>query len=89
VEGRIGGVYGAVIVQASHAGEVGEPVFLAAVAGEYLLDELPAGRYTMAAFVDRNGDGTWQPGEPYGAFPGVVTVYPGRTTPDVDIEILP
>ena len=89
VSGRIGGVPSPVIVQISHAGESGEPLFLSAGPGAYEFIDLAAGRYTVAAFVDRNGDGLWQPGEPYGAFPGMITVYPGLTTEEVDIEILP
>jgi len=57
--------------------------------GPYRLEEIPAGRYTVAAFVDRDGGGTWSVGEPYGTFPGVVLVRPGLSADGVDIEILP
>lgn len=57
--------------------------------GDYTVDEVPAGRYTVAAFVDRDGDGIWSPTEAYGTYPGVVMVQPGLITRDVDIEILP
>lgn len=57
--------------------------------GQYLVDEIPAGRYTVAAFVDNDGDGTWDSMEPYGTYPGVVIVQPGLITQEVDIEILP
>jgi len=89
VSGRIRGISSEIIIQISHAGESGEPFFLSFLPGDYIVEEITAGRYTVAAFRDRNGNGTWEPGEPYGAFPGVITVYPGLTTEDVDIEILP
>jgi hypothetical protein len=57
--------------------------------GEYSIDGIPAGRYTVSAASDRNGSGSWDPGEPYGAYPGVVLVRPGMETTEVDIEILP
>ena len=57
--------------------------------GEYSVDEIPAGRYTVAAFVDSDDSGTWTGAEPYGTYPGVVLVQPGLITRDVDIEILP
>ena len=57
--------------------------------GDFIVDEIPAGRYTVAAFIDTGGDGTWSPMEPYGTYPGVVLVQPGVTTGEVDIEILP
>ncbi len=57
--------------------------------GQYIVDEIPAGRYTVAAFVDTNSDGTWSSMEPYGTYPGVVLVRPGLITQEVDIEILP
>jgi hypothetical protein len=57
--------------------------------GAYRLDSLEAGRYTVSAFADGDGDGTWDAGEAYGAYPGVVMVYPGTETENVDISILP
>ena len=57
--------------------------------GHYIVDEIPAGRYTVAAFVDNSGDGAWGSMEPYGTYPGVVLVRPGVITKEVDIEILP
>lgn len=57
--------------------------------GQYIVDEIPAGRYTVAAFLDNNGDGKWSSMEAYGTYPGVVLVQPGLITQEVDIEILP
>ena len=89
ISGTISGIYGRAVVQVSHAGESGEPIFHSAGPGRWLLEDVPAGRYTVAAFSDADGDGEWRPGEPYGAYPGVITVYPGMVTEEVDIEILP
>ncbi len=89
VSGRIRGISSEVIIQISHAGESGDPFFRSFLPGDYLFEAITAGRYTVAAFRDRNGNGAWEPGEPYGAYPGVITVYPGLTTEEVDIEILP
>ncbi len=57
--------------------------------GDYSVEPVAAGRYTVSAFSDRNGNGTWDPGEPYGAWPGVILVRPGLSTVGIDIEILP
>ncbi|MBD3276940.1 MAG: hypothetical protein GF388_01450 [Candidatus Aegiribacteria sp.] len=57
--------------------------------GYYRIEDVPPGRYTVAAFVDSDGGGTWSAMEPYGTFPGVIMVRPGLETEDVDIEILP
>lgn len=57
--------------------------------GYFRIEDVPPGRYTVAAFVDRDGGGTWSAMEPYGTFPGVIMVRPGLETEDVDIEILP
>lgn len=57
--------------------------------GDYRVEGVPAGRYTVAAFVDYDGNGTWSGTEPYGTYPGVVLVQPGLVTGEVDVEILP
>lgn len=57
--------------------------------GDFTVGQIPAGRYTVAAFVDRDGDGVWTGMEPYGTYPGVVLVQPGLISRDVDIDILP
>ena len=57
--------------------------------GQYRVDEIPAGRYTVAAFIDTDGSGTWSSMEPYGTYPGVVLVQPGLITEEINIEILP
>lgn len=64
-------------------------IFSSVQHGQYIVDGIPAGRYTVAAFVDNDGDGAWGSMEPYGTHPGVVIVQPGITTGEVDIEILP
>jgi hypothetical protein len=66
-----------------------EATYTAVNTGLYQVDEVPAGRYTVAAFIDGNGDGTWNGQEPYGTYPGVILVQPGLITRDIDIEILP
>lgn len=57
--------------------------------GEYVLESIPGGRYTVSCFLDRNGNSRWDPGEPYGAWPGVVEVFPGMDTPGTDIQVVP
>jgi len=57
--------------------------------GKYLLEGIPGGRYTAACFVDWNTNGLWDPGEPYGAWPGVVEVFPGLETLEINIQVVP
>jgi hypothetical protein len=57
--------------------------------GQFQVNDIPAGRYTVASFIDTDGDGEWNGMEPYGTYPGVVLVQPGLMTRDVNIEILP
>ncbi len=76
------------VVAASTGG--GEGRFTGEFAGgEFRLEDIPGGRYTVSCFVDWNGNSIWNPGEPYGAWPGVIEVYPGMDTPDVDIQVVP
>ena len=57
--------------------------------GDYVIDNIPPGRYTASAFVDSNSNEVWDLTEPYGTFPGVLLIQPGLTTKGVNIEILP
>lgn len=92
VEGYITGNYAPeLILQISRTGGGSDESKIRATVqpGHYIVDEIPAGRYTVAVFVDNNGDGEWNPMEAYGTYPGVVLVRPGLITKEVDIEILP
>lgn len=92
LSGTVTGVQGGrVVLQIRRTGGDSDSRVTYAVVGtgDYTVDEVPAGRYTVAAFVDSDGDGTWTGTEPYGTYPGVVLVQPGLVTGDVDIEILP
>jgi hypothetical protein len=66
-------------------------VFRTGGSSTFAAEPIPAGRYTVTAYADLNGDGDWDgaSGEPYGAAPGVVLVRPGMVTSGVSIEILP
>ena len=76
------------VVAASAGG--GDDRFTAEFAGgEFHLENLPGGRYTVSCFVDWNGNLIWDPGEPYGAWPGVIEVFPGMDTSNVDIQVVP
>ena len=80
------------ILQVAPAGASGSILYLELSGGtrEFSVDDIPAGRYTVAAFSDLDGDSEWAgPSEPYGAHPGVVEVLPGLESGGVDIEILP
>ncbi len=92
ISGRItGSASPNVRMQISRTGGGGDDAitYAAVQTGEYRINDIPVGRYTVAAFIDTDGSGTWSPMEPYGTFPGVVLVQPGLITGDVDIEILP
>ncbi len=92
ISGRItGSVSPSLTLQISRTGGGGDAAvtYAAVQPGDYLVNDIPAGRYTVAAFVDRDASGTWGPMEPYGTFPGVVLVHPGLITSEVDIDILP
>ncbi len=92
ISGRITGTLSSLLrLQISRTGGGGDDAITYAPveAGIYRIDDIPAGRYTVAAFIDSDGYGTWSPMEPYGTFPGVVLIQPGLITGDVDIEILP
>lgn len=90
--GRItGSISQRIKLQISRTGGGGDDAitYAAVHPGDYRVNDIPAGRYTVAAFIDTDGSGTWSPMEPYGTFPGVVLVQPGLITGDVDIDILP
>lgn len=92
ITGRISGsVSPTVKLQISRTGGGGDAAVTYATvqSGDYRINDIPAGRYTVAAFVDSDNGGTWSSMEPYGTFPGVVLVQPGLITKDVNIEILP
>jgi hypothetical protein len=89
ISGRVSGYGAPVMLQLARAGTSGEVDYRRVAPGAYRLDSLEAGRYTVSAFADGDGDGTWDAGEAYGAYPGVVMVYPGTETENVDISILP
>lgn len=57
--------------------------------GDFIIGEIPGGRYTVSCFVDWNRNAVWDPGEPYGAWPGVIEVYPGIETTGVNIQVVP
>ena len=89
ISGTVSGYGAPVMLQLARAGVSGEVDYRRVAPGAYRLDSLEAGRYTVSAFADGDGDGTWDAGEAYGAHPGVVMVYPGTETERVDISILP
>ena len=92
ISGGISGTGAAIVIlQVSRTGGEGDGSvrFSSIQPGEYLLEAIPAGRYTVSAFVDSNSSGTWDPWEPYGTHPGVVMVYPGLTSEGISVEILP
>ena len=92
ITGRVSGsVFPPVKLQISRTGGGGdaEVTYATVQQGDYRVNDIPAGRYTVAAFVDIDNGGTWSSMEPYGTFPGVVLVQPGLITRDVNIEILP
>ncbi|MBN1433890.1 hypothetical protein JW921_03965, partial [Candidatus Fermentibacterales bacterium] len=81
VSGTITGWTGGrdVTVQAAPAGSSGQPLYAvvkASLLPGFLLESVPAGRYTLCAFVDADADSSWGgSAEPYGVFPGVVEVF--------------
>ncbi len=89
ISGRLTGTSRAITLVLTPAGGEGESRIEVMEPGDYLLQDVPAGRYTLAGFADTNGNGVWNPGEPYGAWPGVLEVFPGLLTGEVNIAILP
>jgi hypothetical protein len=90
ISGRITGISAQVVTLVASSAGGGENRITGEFApGEYHLEGLPGGRYTAACFVDWNTNGIWDPGEPYGAWPGVVEVFPGIETGNLDIQVIP
>lgn len=89
VQGTLSGPNRETTLVLTPAGGEGQTRTEAVMPGAYTIDAVPGGRYTLAAFVDANGNGSWDSGEPYGAWPGVLEVFPGFPTLEVDIAVLP
>lgn len=90
VSGTVSGTGAAVVTMVvAPAGSDGEIQTAVFAPGAYSFAEVPGGRYTVSVFVDGNSDSTWNPGEPYGAWPGVVEVFPGIETEGINIQVVP
>lgn len=90
ISGVITGGYDLVLEVSPAGGSGNAYVFRIPSEGPYVVRPVAAGRYTVAAFADRNGNGRWDGrGESYGAGAGVVLVRPGVVTTGVDMEVLP
>lgn len=89
VSGTVSGAGGPVTLVLAPAGGTGEKITAETSPGAYTMEGVPGGRYTLSAFRDRNGNGLWDPGEPYGAWPGILEVRPGLETEGADIAVLP
>ncbi len=89
VQGTLSGTGRETTLVLTPAGGEGQTRTETLAPGPYTLDAVPGGRYTLAAFVDTNGNGSWDTGEPYGAWPGVLEVFPGFPTLEVNIAVLP
>lgn len=89
IGGSISGGGTRIVLEARAAGSGGTSISAGLDPGPFLLDGIPAGRYTVSCWSDRNGNGAWDPGEPFGSWPGVVLVRPGTLTGGIDVEILP
>lgn len=90
ISGRITGTgASAVTLLVSSAGGESGTMTGTFAPGDYTIADIPGGRYTAACFVDWNSNEIWDPGEPYGAWPGVVEVFPGIETTDINIQVVP
>jgi len=90
ISGTITGTGASVVtVVVSPAGSAGEIKNSDFAPGIYSFPGIAGGRYTVSAFVDWNSDGIWNPGESYGAWPGVVEVFPGIETENINIQVVP
>ena len=90
ISGSISGTGASVVSMVfAPAGTTGEILTADFTPGLYTFEDLPGGRYTVSVFVDWNSDNIWNPGEPYGAWPGVVEIFPGIETTGIDIKVLP
>lgn len=89
VQGTLSGTNRETTLVLTPAGGEGQTRIETVRPGPYTLETVPGGRYTLAAFVDANANGSWDSGEPYGAWPGVLEVFPGFPTLEVNIAVLP
>lgn len=86
ISGTSSSVVTMVVAPAGSGSETGTADF---APGSYIFEEVSGGRYTVSVFVDWNSDKIWNPGEPYGAWPGVVEVFPGIETDNINIQVVP
>lgn len=90
ISGVISGTGASVVTMVvAPAGSGGEVVTADFVPGAFSFSDVAGGRYTVSVFVDWNSDNVWNPGEPYGAWPGVVEVFPGVETENINIQVVP
>ncbi len=90
VSGRISGTGASVVkMVVAPTGNEADTIISSFAPGEYFLAGVTGGRYTVAVFVDWNNDNIWNIGEPYGAYPGVIEVFPGIATENINIQVLP
>ncbi len=90
VSGRISGTGASVVkMVVAPTGNEADTIISSFAPGEYFLAGVIGGRYTVAVFVDWNNDNVWNIGEPYGAWPGVIEVFPGIATENINIQVLP
>ncbi len=90
ISGTVSGTGASVLTMVvAPAGSGGEVMTAEFTPGAYSFAEVSGGRYTVSVFVDWNSDNIWNPGEPYGAWPGVVEVFPGIESKDINIQVVP
>ena len=90
VSGVVSGTSASVVTMVlASAGGTGEVITAEFAPGAYSFADVSGGRYTISVFVDWNSDNIWSPGEPYGAWPGVVEVFPGIETENINIRVVP
>ncbi len=63
---------GALVTAAAEGEEVPSAIAVSDESGRYILKNLAAGRYAVAAVLDEDEDGRWRKGEPEGAAPATV-----------------
>ena len=90
ISGVVSGTGASVVTMVvAPAGSGGEVVTADFAPGAFSFSDVAGGRYTVSVFVDWNSDNVWNPGEPYGAWPGVVEVFPGVETENINIQVVP
>ncbi|MBN1234210.1 MAG: Ig-like domain-containing protein [Candidatus Coatesbacteria bacterium] len=57
--------------------------------GPYEIKKVPAGIYTVNAFIDNNKNGKLDVGESFGSYRGVVVVKSGIATTNIDVTLFP